>query len=132
MKAARAYGNLGLQTSVMVSDPVGLVILLYDRLLQRLQDARLGFTTRDIPARATAISKAIELIELGLLTSLDDAKGGEVAGRLRVHYQVWIAKLFQANMQASVELIEEVEAEVQTIKSAWAELKRVNSLSHAR
>lgn len=127
MRAARAYGNLGQQTSVMVSSSVGLVVMLYEKLLQRIGEAKKAFDEKDIPTRASAISKAIELIEVGLQSSLDDANGGGVAVRLRAHYQLWISKLFRSNMQASVDLLTEVEAEVKTIKSAWDELEAFRS-----
>jgi flagellar protein FliS len=107
----------------MVSSPVGLVVLLYDKLLQRIREAQAAFTARDIPARAAAISKAIELVEVGLLPALNDRGGGDVAVRLRNHYQLWLAKLFRANMQASPELLVEIESEVRTIKLAWDELR---------
>jgi flagellar protein FliS len=123
MKAARAYGNLDRQTSVMVSGQVGLVVLLYDKLLQRIREAQVAFTARDIPARAAAISKAIELVEMGLIPALDNRRGGDVAVRLRNHYQLWVGKFFRANMQASPELLVEIESEVRTIKLAWDELK---------
>jgi len=132
MRAARAYGNLDRQTSVMVSDPVGLVVLLYDKLIQRIQEARAGFASKDVQARSDAISKAMELIEVGLMSSLDDSRGGEVAVRLRAHYQVWMAKLLRSNMQASVELLSEVEAEVKTIKLAWDELKGADGRGRAQ
>jgi flagellar biosynthetic protein FliS len=122
MRAARAYGSLDRQTSVMVADKIGLVVLLYDKLTLRLQQARAAFEARDIPARSEAISKSIELIEVGLLSALDDAGGGEVAARLRAHYQLWLAKLLRSNMQASINLLSEVEEEVKTIKLAWDEL----------
>jgi len=124
MRAARTYSNLGRETSVMVSDPVGLVMLLYDKLLQRINEARGGFAAGDIESRSSSISKAIELIEVGLLSSLDDTRGGEVSRRLRLHYQIWTATLLQANMRASPELLEKVESEVRTIKSAWEDLKK--------
>jgi flagellar protein FliS len=107
----------------MMSSPVGLVALVYDKLLQRLLEAQAAFTARDIPARAAAISRAIELVELGLISALDDRRGGDVAVRLRNHYELWVAKLFRANMQASPELLVEIESEVRTIKLAWDELK---------
>jgi len=132
MRAARAYGNLDRQTSVMPSDPVGLVVLLYDKLLQRLQEAREGFARKDVMGRSEAISKSIELIEVGLLSALDDANGGEVAARLRAHYQVWMTKLFRANMLVSVQLLDEVEAEVKTIKLAWDELKGSAKVNRAQ
>ena len=127
MRAARAYGKTDRQTAVMVSSPVGLVILLYDRLLQRLAEAKRCLATRDIPARSEAISKSIELIEIGLISSLDVRQGGDIAVRLKVHYDVWIAKLFNANMKASVELLTEVEQEVQTIKSAFSQIEQADN-----
>jgi len=126
MRAARAYGRTDRQTAVMVSSSVGLVILLYDRLLQRLAEAKRCLVTRDIPARSEAISKSIELIEIGLISSLDVRQGGDIAARLKIHYDVWIAKLFNANMKASVELLDEVEQEVQTIKSAFSQIEQAN------
>jgi flagellar protein FliS len=126
MRAARAYGKTDRQTAVMVSSSVGLVILLYDRLLQRLAEAKRCLVTRDIPARSEAISKSIELIEIGLISSLDIRQGGDIAARLKIHYDVWIAKLFNANMKASVELLDEVEQEVQTIKSAFSQIEQAN------
>jgi len=126
MRAARAYGKTDRQTAVMVSSSVGLVILLYDRLLQRLAEAKRCLVTRDIPARSEAISKSIELIEIGLISSLDVRQGGDIAARLKIHYDVWIAKLFNANMKASVELLDEVEQEVETIKSAFSQIEQAN------
>jgi flagellar protein FliS len=126
MRAARAYGKTDRQTAVMVSSSVGLVILLYDRLLQWLAEAKRCLVTRDIPARSEAISKSIELIEIGLISSLDIRQGGDIAARLKIHYDVWIAKLFNANMKASVELLDEVEQEVQTIKSAFSQIEQAN------
>jgi flagellar protein FliS len=107
----------------MVADPVGLIVLVYHRLTLRLQQARAAFEAKDIQARSDAISKCIELIEVGLLSALDDARGGDVASRLRAHYQLWLTKLLRSNMQASVDLLSEVEEEVKTIKLAWDELK---------
>jgi flagellar protein FliS len=122
MRAARAYGSTDRQTAVMVSNPVGLVILLYEKLLTRLAEAKRAFAVRDVQARSQAITKSIELIDIGLVSSLDHSKGGDIAVRLKAHYEIWIAKLFRANMKASEELVSEVEEEVRMIKSAWVEL----------
>ncbi|NBO81529.1 MAG: hypothetical protein EBU75_01550 [Betaproteobacteria bacterium] len=40
MRAARAYQNVGQHTAVMSGDPIDLVILLYDKLLQRLREVK--------------------------------------------------------------------------------------------
>jgi flagellar protein FliS len=107
----------------MVAGKVGLVVLLYDKLILRLQQAKASFEAKDIQGRSDAISKSIELIEVGLIAALDDARGGDLAARLRSHYQLWLTKLLKSKMEASVDLLLEVEDEVKTIKLAWDELK---------
>jgi len=127
MKAALAYSNTDRQTAVMVSNSVELIILLYDKLLMRLDQVKRGFETKDISARAEALTKSIELIEVGLISSLDYRQGGEVAERLKAHYDIWIAKLFQANMKASMHPVSEVEQEVRVLKMAWDEIVNMKS-----
>lgn len=126
MRAARAYGSADRETSVMVANSVGLVILLYEKLLSHLAEARDAFSSRDVERRSRALTKAVELIELGLVSSLDLGRGGDVAVRLKSHYELWIAKLFRANMQATEELVSEVEKEVRMLNSAWVELNQGN------
>lgn len=124
MRAARSYGAVDRQTSVSVADPVGLVKLVYDRLSQALVAAGVAIESGNIEARAKAINRAIDLIDLGLVNALDFKQGGELSKRLNAHYTSWMIRLTQANAKNSAELLMAVENEVRTIKSAWDELGR--------
>jgi len=122
LRAARSYGAVDRETSVVVADPMGLIKLIYDRLTQTIVLAGDALETGDIEARSKAINRAIELIDLGLINALDFERGGDLSKRLSAHYMSWIARLSQANAQSSIETLKAVEGEVRMIKSAWDEL----------
>lgn len=123
MRAARAYQSVGQHTAVMAADPIDLVILLYDKLLQRLREVRQAIASGDIGARGEACGKAIELVEKGLIGCLDMAQGGTIATSLRHQYLRWMNLMLRSNMTADAALVDEVESQVKEILSAWQELK---------
>ena len=124
MRAARAYQNVDRHTAVISGNTVDLVILLYEKLLQRFREARKAIEINDIPARGEATSKAIELIEKGLIGCLDMRQGGAVAEQLRYQYSLWLNQVLRCNLNADVELLDKVEAQVKDILSAWQEIKK--------
>lgn len=123
MRAARAYQNVGQHTAVIAGDPIDLVILLYDKLLQRFREVRVALERADISARGEACGKAIELIEKGLIGCLDMKQGGTIATQLRAQYARWMTMILRCNLSADPELLGSLEAEVKDILSAWHELK---------
>jgi flagellar protein FliS len=133
MRAARAYQNVDRHTAVISGNTVDLVILLYEKLLQRFREARKAIELNDISARGEATSKAIELIEKGLIGCLDMRQGGALAEQLRHQYSLWLNQVLRCNLTADLGLLEKVEAEVKDILSAWQEIKKqppaINRLS---
>lgn len=127
MRAARAYQAVGQQTAVMAAGTVDLVLLLYDKLLDRIREARQAIEAEDIPGRGRFTGLAIEIIEKGLIGSLDDRRGGELARRLRQQYEIWMFQLLKANLEASAALLDSVEGQVRTVRSAWQDLKSTTS-----
>jgi len=127
MRAARAYQAVGQQTAVMAAGTVDLVLLLYDKLLDRIREARQAIEAEDIPGRGRFTGLAIEIIEKGLIGSLDDRRGGELARRLRQQYEIWMFQLLKANLEASAALLDSVEGQVRTVRSAWQDLKATTS-----
>ena len=123
MRAARAYQNVNQQTAVISADTVQLVVLLYEKLLDRIREARDAQVARNIARRGQATSLAIELIEKGLVASLDMARGGEIAVKLREQYGMWILLILQFNLHGKLEQIDSVEHQVRTILSAWREIR---------
>jgi flagellar protein FliS len=123
MRAARAYQSVDRHTAVITGDPVDLVILLYDKLLQRFREVRAAVERGDIGARGEATGKAIELIEKGLVGCLDMNQGGGIAVQLKRQYAIWMSQLLRCNLTADLELLTKLEAEVKDIHQAWQELK---------
>jgi flagellar protein FliS len=106
----------------MAADPVGLIILLYEKLLLRIAEAAVAIQADDLQARGKATSAAIEIISNGLIGALDMDRGGEVAVRLREQYQIWLTMLLQLNLSGDIKLLNILESGVREVLSAWREL----------
>ena len=107
-----------LETRVMSADPVQLIGILYEYGVLTVQEAREHLRSRDIPARAKAISKAIAIVS-ELESSLDHKAGGEIADNLGRLYQYIREKLLQANIEQSDALLAEVEGLMNTLAEGW-------------
>lgn len=126
MRAARAYKSVSDSTSVMSNDSLGLVILLYERLLQRILETELAINVRDIESRSRASSAAIQIINEGLIGALDMEQGGDIAKKLRAHYLQWITLLMQCNMRGDATLLDTLRENVLELLSAWQQLKQLD------
>jgi len=123
MRAATAYKRVGDNTSVMVADPLGLVILLYEKLLLRIKEVDVAIGAGDIQGRGKSTSAAIEIISNGLIGALDLDRGGDVAVRLKEQYQIWLQMLLQINMNGDARLLGSLASGVAEVLSAWKEVK---------
>src|SRR5262245_52352486 len=97
MQAARATNHY-IQTQVRSSQPLELVVLLYDAALRALATAHDALLRRDIPARRAAMSQAFAIVA-ELQNTLDMERGGPIAVELDQLY-TWVVSQF---VQATVE-----------------------------
>jgi len=123
MRAARAYQAVSQHTAVMGANTLELVLLLYEKLLERIRQARECLESSDIAGRGRATGLAIEIIEKGMIGSLDMQQGGDLAVRLREQYEFWMIQLLKFNLEADLKALEAVEAQIRTVRSGWEELK---------
>ena len=126
MRAARAYQSVSQHTSVMGASTLELVLLLYEKLLDRLRQARESAKSGDVAGRGRATGLAIEIIEKGMLGALDMAQGGEIAVRLKDQYQFWMVQLLRFNMEGDTQLLDAIEAQIKTVRLGWEEIKKAN------
>ena len=126
MRAARAYQSISQHTSVMGAGTLELVLLLYEKLLDRLRQARESASAGDVAGRGRATGFAIEIIEKGMIGALDMVKGGEIAIRLKEQYQIWMIQLLRFNMEGDLKLLDAVESQIKTVRSGWEEIKQTN------
>jgi flagellar protein FliS len=123
MRAAKAYQAVGQHTAVIGASSIELVLLLYEKLLERIRQAKDCLNAGDIAGRGRATGLAIEIIEKGMIGALDMSKGGELAVRLREQYEFWMLQLLKFNLEANMLAIDAVEHQVRIVRSGWEELK---------
>ena len=92
--------------------------LMLETLATRIAEARGHCERGEIEARGTKIAKGIALIE-GLVLSLDLERGGDIAANLQSLYEYLARRLVTANLDNSLETLDEASALVGEIKAGW-------------
>jgi flagellar protein FliS len=117
---ARTYGRVQTETDVAAADPHKLVAMLYEAAIVAVHRAAERMRARDIATKGAAISKAIQIIEEGLVPSLDERAGGELALRLKELYRYLSQRLLLASVRNDPTVLEEVARLLGELRDAWA------------
>jgi len=128
-RGINAYSRVGLEAGVETADPHQLVLMLYDGALYALINAKRHMAQREIAAKGKAISKAIAIIEGGLLASLDIKAGGKLGERLAELYDYMCYRLLQANLHNRPELLDEVSVLLTGLRDVWAQIRRPEKMA---
>jgi flagellar protein FliS len=115
---ANLYNQVGVQTSVGAASPHKLIQMLLDGALDKISTAKGALQRGEIALRGRQISQAISIID-GLRASLDMEKGGEVSANLFELYSYMERRLFEANLQKNMAMLDEVSSLLGQIKSSW-------------
>jgi flagellar protein FliS len=107
-----------LEGRILSADPLELVRLLYQGASNAVREARRRLAERDIAGRSKAISDAHEILT-ELATSLDRARGGEIAERLAALYDYMQRRLIEANLRQEDGPLAEVVGLLATLGEAW-------------
>jgi flagellar secretion chaperone FliS len=110
----RQYRELAVKSAT----PVGLIIFLYDFAIEALMRAAREIETGSIEGRTAELNYCLSVIS-ELQRSLNYEAGGEVAKRLTDLYDVTRAKILEANIKASKEIIERLAEVLSSIREAW-------------
>lgn len=121
---ANAYRTIGIETGVAAADPLGLVVMLYDGAIQAIVRAESHLANGDIEARGAYTSKAIDIVNQGLLASLDARVGGALADSLWSLYEYMSRRLVVANGTGDQTVYLEVRGLLAELRDAWVELRR--------
>ncbi len=109
------------EVAVKTANPLQLVVMLYDAAICCLQDAQQQMERKDISGRSRSINKGIAIIS-ELQSCLNLQEGGEIASSLERLYTYMKKRIFQANVEQSVEPLAEIERLLDNLRSAWGEL----------
>lgn len=122
-RAASAYKTVAAETGVQGADPHQLVNLLFDALLQAMNQARGALERGDMEIKAKALSKAVRILEEGLRGGLNLQEGGELAQRLQAVYAYSVQRLTLANMRNDHAPITEVTQLIEPLAQSWKDIR---------
>ncbi|MCD9460869.1 flagellar export chaperone FliS [Marinibactrum halimedae] len=120
--ALAQYKQVNVQTSVMDASPHKLITLLIDGFIERVTQAKAALNAQKIEAKGERISKAIQILS-GLRGALDFEKGGELASNLDGLYDYMARRLFTANANNDLDMLDEVIGLMRTVKEGWDGIK---------
>lgn len=118
----QAYKQVNLETSVNQASPHQLIVLLFDGALNAIRLAELYIEKGNIAGKGQAISKAINIIDNGLKSSLDLEQGGEIAENLDQLYQYISQQLVLANLHNNKDKLQVCFNLLDNIAQAWREI----------
>ena len=124
MNARSSY----VENAVRGASPVGLIVVLYDQIVEDLRRAVTAMERRQIDGRTNAINHALLIIGQ-LQGRLNHEAGGQVAANLDRFYDVIRQNLIQAQVQQSKPLLLDLIAALLEVRSAWHEADRTQGIA---
>jgi len=106
------------RAAVAGATPVGLVVLLYERLIADLTRAVAAMEKGDVETRVAGINHAF-LILAQLEGSLDARQAPEAARTQALFYSVVRAKILEAHLKSSRQMLEEQITLLNDVRAAW-------------
>jgi len=121
-RGAAAYGRVGLESDVMSASPHRLITLLYEGADTAIRTAAVHLEDGNVAEKGRAISKALDIVNNGLLAALDRERGGELAERMASLYDYIARLLLKANLDKDPACLEEARRLLGELGSAWREI----------
>jgi len=115
---AQSYATVGLETSVMSASPAKLISMLFAGARNQVTKAKFHLKAGQVRERGESISKALDIITLGLRASVDESQS-EVAKSLVQCYELMVHHLVLANAQSSIEHLDTVLVMINDLSGAW-------------
>ena len=104
---------------------------MFDGLLQAVNAARGALSRGDVAGKGMQIQRAVRLLEEGLKGGLDDARGGDLAAKLRALYDYCIGRLTHANLRNDAEALSEGAALIAPVADGWKQMGRLRNAQPA-
>ncbi len=120
-KAMESYGADNLASQASVANSVDLIQMLFDGFIESLNAARGHLQHGAIQEKCKCLARASRIV-LGLQSSLDFQKGGDLAQNLNELYSYVTRRLLQANAQNDLGALEEIHGLMSEIRQAWKEV----------
>lgn len=121
-RAAHAhYQNVDLESRIEGASPHQLVVVMFEELLKALDAMAVAIERRDYSQRIKRQSRALNILH-GLESSLDFAKGGEIAEGLAAIYREARRLTMLGSRESDVDQIRRAREMLSEIASAWSQI----------
>lgn len=110
------------QSSTRGSHPVGLVVKMYEAILEDFRRAIKAAGAGDIQGRTTSLNHALQVIA-ELQSVLDHERGGEVSRRLDGFYSVTRSLITEANIRSNPEHLQKLIELYMPLRQAWKQVE---------
>ncbi|WP_323846718.1 flagellar export chaperone FliS [Microbulbifer magnicolonia] len=121
-RGAAAYARVGVESDVMSASPHHLITLLFDGADTAIRTAAVHLRDGSRAEKGKAISRALDIVNKGLLAALDFEHGGDLAGRMASLYDYIARLLLRANLRDDAAALEEARRLLGELGSAWREI----------
>jgi flagellar protein FliS len=117
-----AYQDTRARGSVEGADRHQLTGMLYDGVIDRINQARGAIRRGDVPAKGTHFARALAILG-ELRGALDHEAGGKLAARLDALYDYVSRRLLQAQLYNDERAIDEALDLLTPIRDAWRQIR---------
>jgi flagellar protein FliS len=114
-------GSAYRETGAAGANPIELVALLYDVLLDDLRRAIQAMRAHNVEARTFELQHALRVLEQ-LQGSLNIEEGGEVANNLEQLYSIVRAKIIEAQWKVSEQILQSQVSLLTPVRDAWKQV----------
>lgn len=112
------------ETALRGATPIELVVVLYDLAIEDMRRALLAMQQNDIETRSRQIGHALFVLQQ-LQGTLDFERGGSAARQFEQFYNLVRAKLLEAQIRNSPDLVREQMRFFSEVRDCWVEAKRI-------
>jgi flagellar secretion chaperone FliS len=113
-----AYQSVAAHGGVAAADPHRLIVMLMDGALERIAAARCAIQGGSKETKAQLLHRSVAILG-ELRASLNFEAGGDIAQNLSALYDYCSRQLMKANLESSIEILDEVANLIRELRSAW-------------
>lgn len=110
------------QSAARGASPIGLVVMLYDTIINDLRRGMQAMREKNIEVRSFELGHAITVIG-HLQSTLDREQGGEVARCLDRFYNVTRGKILEAAITQSEEILRQLLEQFLIVRDGWQQVE---------
>jgi len=116
---AKAYASTNIESNAIAGNPHKLIAMLYEGALIAILQAEHHMKKNNVLEKSAAISKASDIILMGLDASLNMEEGGEIGQNLHALYSYMCQQLIMCNLHNDVNKLKEIYALLLELKNNW-------------